>query len=74
VWAEALSAPAPEIPDRRCRSCGNPLAEGQEWCLDCGAARTLLRPPPDWRLPVALLVGLAVLVAVGVVVVVSLID
>lgn len=74
VRAEALSAPAPQIPDQRCRNCGSPLAEDQEWCLECGAARTLLRSPPDWRIPAAILAGLIVLVAVGVVVVVSLIT
>lgn len=29
----------------RCRSCSTPLADGQEWCLECGAART----PNRWR-------------------------
>jgi hypothetical protein len=74
VWTEALSASAPETPGERCRSCGSPLAEDQEWCLGCGAARTLLRSPPDWRIPAALLAGLLVLVAVGMVVVVSLLK
>ncbi len=40
----------------------------QEWCLECGAARTLLRPPPDWRVAVALLVGLVMLAALALVV------
>ncbi len=72
--AEALSPSTPESAEQRCRHCGAPLAEAQEWCLECGAARTLLRPPPDWRIPVAVLVGLLMLVAVGVAVVVSLLD
>jgi hypothetical protein len=45
--------------------CGTELAEDQEWCLECGAARTLVRRPPDWRVPaavIALVVG-AVLLA-----------
>lgn len=29
----------------RCRSCSTPLVDGQEWCLECGAART----PNRWR-------------------------
>lgn len=29
----------------RCRSCSTPLTDGQEWCLECGAART----PNRWR-------------------------
>lgn len=74
VRTEALSpAEATEVAEP-CRNCGGPLAEDQEWCLECGAARTLLRSPPEWRIPVAMLVALFVLVAVGVVVVVSLIQ
>jgi hypothetical protein len=74
VRAEALSPPDPEGAQPRCSNCGAPLGENQEWCLGCGAARTLLRPPPDWRIPVAVLVGLVVLVAAGVLVVLSLLD
>jgi CHASE1-domain containing sensor protein len=44
------------------------MASDQEWCLECGAARTLLRRPPDWRVPMALLVGLVVLAAIALVV------
>ena len=72
VRAEALSPPDATEASERCRSCGSPLAEDQEWCLECGAARTLLRGPPEWRIPLAILVALVMLVAVGVVVVVSL--
>jgi hypothetical protein len=39
-----------------CRNCGGNLGEGQEWCLECGAARTFLPHPPDWRIPVAIVV------------------
>jgi hypothetical protein len=39
--AEAAAKPA----GPRCRSCGTPLAQGQEWCLECGSART----PNRWR-------------------------
>ena len=49
----------------RCASCGAPLAEDQEWCLECGAARTLLHRPPNWRLPVAILVVVVALVVIG---------
>ena len=45
------------------------MAEDQEWCLECGAARTLLRSPPDWRGPVAIVLGLIVLAVIGLVVV-----
>jgi hypothetical protein len=62
VRAQALSAPV--AAEETCRNCGVRLAEDQEWCLECGAARTLLRRPPDWRIPVAItvvVVGLVVL-------------
>lgn len=73
VRAEALSAPASEGTEDHCRRCGTPLAADQEWCLECGAARTLLRAPPDWRGPLALALGVVVLaVIVLVIVVVSL--
>jgi septal ring-binding cell division protein DamX len=33
-----------------CAHCGAPLRDDQEWCLQCGAARTLIHRPPDWRI------------------------
>lgn len=48
-----------------CSLCGRPLAPDQEWCLECGAARTVIARPPDWRIPV-LVAALTVLVIVGV--------
>lgn len=59
VRSQALIAP-------RCRQCGAAMAEDQEWCLDCGAARTLLRSPPDWRIPVAIVLAVVLLVVIGV--------
>lgn len=64
VRAEALSAPAAE----HCRNCGSELGEDQEWCLECGAARTLLRRPPDWRLSLAVVAAVVVVGVAGVVV------
>ena len=50
--------------DERCRRCGATVDVDQEWCLECGAARTQLRPPPDWRFPLAtVLAAIALLVA-----------
>jgi hypothetical protein len=43
----------------RCRSCGTPLTAGQEWCLECGSARTANR----WRSgrrPLLLTAGLTI--------------
>ncbi len=45
-----------------CAQCGAALARDQEWCLECGTARTIIHRPPDWRIPVAI-VGTVVLLA-----------
>lgn len=56
---------------RRCPRCGHGLREEQEWCLHCGTAvRTRIATTPSWRLPLALLAGLASLIAVGLVLVI----
>jgi uncharacterized OB-fold protein len=47
----------------RCRACGAALADDQDWCLECGAARTMLRRPPDWRIP-AVVIGVVIALAV----------
>ena len=54
--------------DERCAACGQPVAPDQEWCLECGAARTLLRRSPGWRIPAALAAILAAAVIAGLVV------
>ncbi|HTX45559.1 MAG TPA: zinc ribbon domain-containing protein [Solirubrobacteraceae bacterium] len=46
-----------------CSHCGSELADGQEWCHECGAARTLIHRPPDWRIGLAI-VGVVAAVAV----------
>ena len=43
-----------------CERCGSPLEHDQEWCLECGVARTLIRRPPDWRVPIAV-IGIVIL-------------
>jgi len=68
VRAGALSQPASASPGRRCAACGAPLEPDQEWCVECGAAGTVLHRPPDWRAPVAI-----VAVVVGIVVIAGLI-
>ncbi len=60
----------PARPDRspvgaRCTQCGSGLAPDQEWCLECGSARTLIHRAPDWRVPVAIVATLLVLVVAG---------
>jgi len=52
-----------------CDRCGAWLAADQEWCLECGSARTLIHSPPSWRAPVAI-VGAVALVALAALVVV----
>ena len=49
----------------RCDRCGAPLADDQEWCFACGAARTVIHPPPDWRIPVAVIAAVVLLVLAG---------
>lgn len=58
--APTAAEPASAI-DGKCLACGEPLAEDQEWCVECGAARTVVRRPPDWRIPVAV-VGVVIAV------------
>jgi hypothetical protein len=47
-----------------CAHCGAGLARDQEWCLECGSARTLIHRPPDWRVPIAI-VGVVVLLVLA---------
>jgi septal ring-binding cell division protein DamX len=60
--AEARPANAPAPAESACAQCGSPMAEDQEWCLECGSARTLIHAPPDWRIPVAVIGTVVVLV------------
>lgn len=61
-----LSAAALDDDDPFCAQCGTELEDDQEWCLECGAARTLIHRAPDWRVPVALVAAIVVLVLAGV--------
>lgn len=51
-----------------CAQCGAELADDQEWCLECGGARTLIHRGPDWRLPLAVITAVIVLAIGGFVV------
>ncbi len=70
TFADPTTEPATRTPEATqdpdaCVHCGTPMVEDQEWCLECGAARTLIHRPPDWRVPVAV-IGTVVAVAVAV--------
>jgi hypothetical protein len=56
---------APGAPGPACEHCGHALEPDQEWCLECGAARTLIHRPPDWRIPSAV-IGIVVLAVLAV--------
>lgn len=64
--ADAVSATPAETAPRAggdaCALCGAPMEDEQEWCLECGAGRTVIHSPPDWRVP-ALVVGGIILAA-----------
>jgi hypothetical protein len=62
--AGELAGSGPDM-QARCPACGAPLAQDQEWCLECGAARTAIHAPPDWR--IGLLIMLAVIAVVAIV-------
>lgn len=57
----------PEAPSGEaiCTRCGAPLAADQEWCLECGTARTIIHGPPDWRIAVAIVTTVIVLALAG---------
>jgi RNA polymerase subunit RPABC4/transcription elongation factor Spt4 len=59
VQAQPEMAPASA---HSCRACGAALAQDQEWCLECGVARTAIQAPPDWRLGVAIVVAMIAIV------------
>jgi SPOR domain len=56
--------PARDPADSVCSQCGAELADDQEWCLECGGARTLIHSPPDWRIPVAVIGGVVLIALV----------
>jgi hypothetical protein len=53
------------VVERPCASCGAPLADGQDWCLECGAAQPgRLGGRPGWRAALTVM-GATALLAVG---------
>lgn len=66
---EARPAPA----GLRCAACDAPLEPDQEWCVECGTARTVMHAPPSWRGAVAVIaVVVGIVVIAGVVALVTL--
>jgi septal ring-binding cell division protein DamX len=55
----------PATAEIHCAQCGTALAEDQEWCLECGTARTFIHDAPGWRIPVAIVGAVVALVALG---------
>lgn len=63
--AVATEAPPVEAPPvRTCSNCSAPLADGQDWCLECGAAQPgRLGGRPGWRAAMSVIGVTSVLVA-----------
>jgi hypothetical protein len=57
--------PSSGHPTTPCNRCGAPLRDDQEWCLECGTARTVIHPPPSWRVPATVVVVVVLLVLAG---------
>jgi len=64
--ADAPAGEAPTAPaERPCATCGVALAEGQDWCLECGSAQPgRLGGRPGWRAALTVL-GATALLATG---------
>jgi hypothetical protein len=45
------------------------MASDQEWCLECGVARTAIQAPPDWRVGVAIMLAVVAIVVLVTVIV-----
>ena len=65
VATEPRRAPHADEPLAPCENCGSALRDDQEWCLECGAARTLIHRPPDWRIAAAIVGTVVALVVAG---------
>jgi hypothetical protein len=62
--ATATAQPA-RTANATCPRCGAALASDQEWCLECGTARTIIHRPPDWRIPIAIIGSVVLLALLG---------
>jgi septal ring-binding cell division protein DamX len=59
--ADRVTEPATAPTEDVCLGCGASLAADQEWCLECGSARTIIHRPPDWRIPLGIVGGVVFL-------------
>jgi hypothetical protein len=59
---EGAGVHAESPPRNRCAYCGAYMAVDQEWCVECGSARTLIHHSPNWRIPIAIVGGVVLLV------------
>ena len=58
--------------EKRCPRCDARMAPQQDWCLQCGAAATTrIVAPPDWRLAVAIVLGVVAVAGIVVAIVVG---
>lgn len=69
--AQGTAAPVEPTPagDEHCPACGAAIAADQEWCVECGVARTAIQAPPDWRLGVAIVLAVVATVVLVTVIV-----
>ncbi len=67
TFTTEAAPPEPDTPamTSACAYCSSPLADDQEWCLECGAAQTLIHRPPDWRIPVAIIATVVTLALIA---------
>ena len=61
--------------EQRCPRCDARMAPRQDWCLECGAAATTrIVAPPDWRLAVAIVLGVVAVAGIVLAIVVGSLD
>jgi hypothetical protein len=63
--AIAERAEAQPRASRACPHCAAPLADDQEWCVECGTATTVIHRSPSWWLPVAVVAAVIALAVTG---------
>ncbi|HEY2770210.1 MAG TPA: hypothetical protein VGI87_06565 [Solirubrobacteraceae bacterium] len=59
------TATEPAANETRCERCAAPVAADQEWCVECGTARTTIERPRGWTIPLAVVGTIVLLFAAG---------